>query len=151
MSAPTPHHAPPRTERAGLLGVVVRVLMAVVLGGAVGLIGTVAHRTQWADLPGGLVLALLLTVSAAMMCRAWSGLSTLLAAGAGWLVVVQLLATTGPGGDVLVPADLTGYVWTYGGLVLFAVAAFLPSRWFSDQVAPERGTDPAPHPARHHE
>lgn len=151
MSEPFPHHAPPRVERPGILGVVGRVLMAVALGGAVGLIGTVAHRTQWADLPLGLVLALVLTLSAAVMSRAWSGLSTLLGAGAGWLVVVQILATNGPGGDVLVPADLTGYVWTYGGLVLFAVAAFLPGAWFSDRPAGERVHGPTDGTARHPE
>jgi hypothetical protein len=128
-----------------MLRVVGRVLMAVVLGGAIGLIGTVAHRTQWHDLPLGLVAALLLTTSTAVMCRAWSGISTLLAAGAGWLVTVQLLAANGPGGDVLVPADATGYVWTYGGLVLFAVAAFLPAAWFAE------GHDDGTDRPRHHE
>ncbi|ANC30915.1 DUF6113 family protein [Isoptericola dokdonensis] len=114
-------------------GLVGRVLLALLLGAVIGLVGTVTHRSTWADLPVGLVLALVMTLATAVLCRAWTGTGALLAAGAGWLVTVQLLATDGPGGDVLVPADLTGYLWTYGGLVLFAVAAFLPRRWFDDE------------------
>ncbi|WP_343035819.1 DUF6113 family protein [Isoptericola sediminis] len=132
MISPPPHHVQ-RAPRAGSpLLVVWRLLLGLLLGAVVGLIGTVGHRMLWGDLPVGPVLGLALTLSAAVLCRAWSGVGTLLACGAGWLVTVQVLAAEGPGGDVLVPADAIGYVWTYGGLVLFAVAAFLPRRWFVD-------------------
>ncbi|WP_402464255.1 DUF6113 family protein [Isoptericola aurantiacus] len=127
-----PHHAQTEPARPGPVAVVGRLVLACLLGVAVGVIGTVAHRTEWADLPSGLVLALLLTTAAATLCRAWSGVGALLACGAGWLVAVQVLAATGPGGDVLVPAQTVGYVWTYGGLVPFVLVAFLPRRWFSD-------------------
>jgi len=127
-----PHHAHPAPVRRGPVATAGRILLAVLLGGAVGTIGTVAHRTSWADLPAGLVLALVLTTGAAFLCRAWSGIGTLLGCGAGWLVAVQLLAAAGPGGDVLVPADVVGFTWTYGGLVPFVVVAFLPRRWFED-------------------
>ncbi|PFG42483.1 hypothetical protein ATJ88_1145 [Isoptericola jiangsuensis] len=134
MSPSAPHHAQTPGTRPGALALTGRVLLALLLGGAIGLVGTLTHRSTWGDLPAGLVLALVMTLATAVMCRAWTGIGALLAAGAGWLVVVQLLATDGPGGDVLVPADVTGYVWTYGGLLLFAVAAFLPARWFADQA-----------------
>ncbi|WP_278236784.1 DUF6113 family protein [Isoptericola sp. AK164] len=129
-----PHHSPSAPRRSGVLLVVWRLVLGLLLGGVVGLIGTVGHRMAWWDLPLGLALALALTLSAAVLCRAWAGVGTLLACGAGWLVTVQLLAAEGPGGDVLVPADTVGYVWTYGGLLLFAVAAFLPRRWFVDDA-----------------
>ncbi|MFD6135075.1 DUF6113 family protein [Isoptericola sp. NPDC060257] len=110
-----------------------RTLLAVALGAVVGVLGTVAHRTQWHDLPVGIVLALAITLSTAVLCRAWAGLGPLLAAGAGWVMAVQVLAVAGPGGDVLVPAQAVGLVWTYGGLAMFLVAAFLPRSWFSDR------------------
>lgn len=138
-----PHHAStrPRTRRRVLLG---RAVLALLLGAAVGVIGTVAHRAEWAGLPTGLLMALGLTLSTAVLCRAWSGTATLLAAGAGWLVAVQVLAATGPGGDVLVPAQAVGYVWTYGGLLLVGVTAFLPRTWFVDEV--DAGADAGQQP-----
>lgn len=127
-----PHHAQSAGVRPRPVAAAGRLLMALLLGGTVGLLGTVAHRSEWADLPVGLVLALVLTASAAVLCRAWTGVGALLACGAGWLVVVQVLAAAGPGGDVLVPADVRGYLWTYGGLLPFVIVAFLPRRWFED-------------------
>jgi len=111
-----------------------RALLAVVLGAVIGVLGTVAHRTQWDDLPVGVVLALAITLSTAVLCRAWAGVGPLLAAGVGWVVAVQVLSVAGPGGDVLVPAQAVGLVWTYGGLAMFAVAAFLPRSWFADHA-----------------
>jgi len=106
-----------------------------VLGVIVGVVGTVAHRAQLLglDLPLGLVLALLAVLAAGVLSRAWGGLAGLLGYGIGWVAVVQLLAIEGPGGDVLVPGQAVGYVWIYGGLVVVAVAAFLPRTWFSDR------------------
>jgi len=129
----TPEHstAPARPGRWWVTAS--RVVLALALGAAVGVLGTVAHRTQWHDLPVGIVLALAITLSTAMLCRAWAGLGTLLAAGAGWVVAVQVLSVAGPGGDVLVPAQAVGLVWTYGGLAAFLVAAFLPRSWFTDR------------------
>ncbi|MFC8597847.1 DUF6113 family protein [Isoptericola sp. NPDC057191] len=110
-----------------------RAVLALALGAVVGVLGTVAHRTQWHDLPLGIVLALAITLSTAVLCRAWAGLGPLLAAGAGWVVAVQALSVAGPGGDVLVPAQAVGLVWTYGGLLMFLVGAFLPRSWFTDR------------------
>lgn len=132
MSSPAPHHAQSAPPRVPGRTLVVRGVLALLLGAIVGVIGTVSHRGEWAGLPTGLALALLLTLSTAVLCRAWSGTVTLLTAGAGWLVAVQLLSASGPGGDVLVPAQAVGYLWTYGGLLIFAVAAFLPRWWFAE-------------------
>ncbi|MCK9792249.1 DUF6113 family protein [Isoptericola sp. 4D.3] len=140
----TPDHATPPRASATTPGPVrpgrwwrsvVRTVLALVLGAVVGVLGTVAHRTQWNDLPLGVVLALAITLSTAVLCRAWAGLGPLLAAAAGWVVAVQVLSVAGPGGDVLVPAQAVGLVWTYGGVAMFLVAAFLPRSWFSDRRA----------------
>ncbi|WP_235915412.1 DUF6113 family protein [Puerhibacterium puerhi] len=127
---PAPGSRGPRTA-GDLLGVLVRTLLAVVLGAVLGALGTVTHLTTWLGLPAGLVLALALTASTAVLTRAWAGYGTLLAGAVGWLVAVQALSVQGPGGDVLVPATVPGLVWTYGGLVVWGVAAFLPRRWFA--------------------
>jgi hypothetical protein len=135
IPVPEPHHgAAPHHSRARGHGarVLARTLLAVVLGATVGVLGTVAHRATWQDLPAGIALALAITLSSAVLSRAWAGVGTLLACGAGWVVAVQALALEGPGGDVLVPAQSVGLVWTYGGMALFLVAAFLPRAWFAD-------------------
>lgn len=127
-----------------------RVLLAVLLGAVVGTVGTVAHRTQLGDagLPVGLVLALLVTVVAGVLVRAWTGWGGLLGYGAGWVAAVQLLSLRGPGGDVLVPAGTVGLVWAYGGLVAVGIVAFLPRSWFSERpVRRRRDLAPAPHAA----
>ena len=127
-------------RRRGAIG---RALLAVVLGLVMGVLGTAAHRTTWLDLPVGIILALALTLSTAVLCRAWSGLGGMLAAGGGWLVAVQVLSLSGPGGDVLVPAEAVGMAWSYGGLAVFVVAAFLPRSWFTDPPTPGRHDDSA--------
>ncbi|WP_251153240.1 DUF6113 family protein [Cellulosimicrobium sp. Marseille-Q4280] len=106
------------------------------IGAIVALVGTVAHRAPVVDLPAlhlGLVLALLAVLAAGVLSRAWGGYAGLLGYGIGWVVVVQLLSLSGPGGDVLVPSQVVGYVWIYGGLLVVALAAFLPRSWFSER------------------
>src|SRR5690606_37541017 len=88
VSSPAPHHAQSAPPRVPGRTLVVRGVLALLLGATVGVIGTVSHRGEWAGLPTGLALALLLTLSTAVLCRAWSGTVTLLTAGAGWLVAV---------------------------------------------------------------
>ena len=109
------------------------------LGGLVGATGTVIHRA-WT--PWGVMGCLALVLASAVLARAWVGLLGLLAYGIGWVVVVQVLSLTGPGGDVLIPAgQVIGYVWIVGGMLMIAVAAFVPRRWFADAppdaVAPD--------------
>ncbi|ACZ29995.1 hypothetical protein Xcel_0964 [Xylanimonas cellulosilytica DSM 15894] len=123
--------------RPGLARTVWRVVLAAALGVAVAALGTATHRTLWQDLPVGLVIALALTASTALLCRAWSGLATLAAAGAGWVIAMQVLSPQGAGGDVLVtdpgaaiPASWAGVAWTWGGIVVIGIVAFLPRRWF---------------------
>ncbi len=103
---------------------------ALVLGVAVGALGTALHR---ASAPWGLVLCLALVASAAVLVRAWSGGVTLVGLAVGVLVSVQVLAGRGPGGDVLVPAsDALGWLWAIGAVVVLVVVAMLPRSWFAD-------------------
>ena len=130
--------APREPERPGVARTVGRMLLAAALGVAVAALGTATHRTLWSGLPVGLVIALALTVSTALLCRAWSGLATLAAAGIGWLLAVQVMSVPGAGGDVLVtdpgaliPVAWASVAWTWGGILLIGVVAFLPARWFA--------------------
>lgn len=134
MSDPLPPAAPlpsstSSTASRGRASLVLGYLVALLLGGLVGTVGTIAHRL-W--VPGVLVLALLVVLAAGVMVRAWIGTGGLVAYGLGWLVLVQLAATTGPGGDVLLPGQAISYVWMGGGMLMVGVAAFAPRRWFTD-------------------
>lgn len=127
-----------------------RALLCVVLGLVVGAVGTVMHRVVVTDhlLPVGIVVALLAVLAGGTLARAWAGYAGLVGYALGWVVAVQVLASDGPGGDLLVPNQTVGLVWVYGGMAVVAVAAFLPWSWFSDQPvrrAPEVGTNPETH------
>ncbi|GAB3171774.1 hypothetical protein GCM10027059_40560 [Myceligenerans halotolerans] len=125
-------------DRPRLGSVIVRVLLAVALGLVIGALGTVVHRYGDESWYSGMVLALAITAASAIMCRAWSGYGALLAFAGGWVVAVQLMSLPGSGGDVLVPAGTLGLAWTYAGVALLGVAAFLPASWFREE--PVRGT-----------
>lgn len=131
----------PNGNRPRLGPVIVRVLLAVALGLVIGALGTAVHRYGDESWYAGMALALAITVTTAVMCRAWSGYGALLAFAGGWVVAVQLMSLRGSGGDVLVPAGTTGLVWTYGGVLLLGVAAFLPGSWFREVPVREPGED----------
>ncbi|SDC53718.1 hypothetical protein SAMN05216410_1856 [Sanguibacter gelidistatuariae] len=104
-------------------------LCVLLLGAAVGLVGTIMHR-QW--MPWILIVALLTVTVAGVLVRAWLGSGGLIPYGIGWLVVVQAFAAQGPGGDIIMPAQSISYVWMIGGMVMIGVAAFAPRKWFRD-------------------
>lgn len=120
---------------------IVRTLLAVLLGVVMGGLGTVVHRFGDESWYLGLALALALTVAAGVLARAWAGYGTLLGFGVGWVAMVQALSLPGSGGDVVVPAGVLGMVWSYSGVAVLAVVAFLPSSWFSE--VPARRDRPA--------
>lgn len=110
--------------------VLARPLVAFVLGALVGLTGTGVHRWQQ---PWGLVLALVSVLAAAVLVRAWTGWTGMLALALGVFGAVSLLGQAGPGGDVVVAAQPVGYAWYLGGLVV-ALAGLAPRRWFATDV-----------------
>ncbi|NMM17580.1 MAG: hypothetical protein HHJ14_10735 [Cellulomonas sp.] len=125
-------------------GALVRAAVALILGGVVGTVGTVAHR---AIAPWGVVAALVLVLAAGVAVRAWSGYASLVAYAGGLFLLVQVLAQSGPGGDVLVPAgESIGWVWIIGAPLVTGAAAFAPRRWFSDEplVRTHRTRSPRP-------
>jgi hypothetical protein len=125
-------------------GALVRAAVALILGGVVGTVGTVAHR---AIAPWGVVAALVLVLAAGVAVRAWSGYVSLVAYAGGLFLLVQVLSQSGPGGDVLVPAgDSIGWVWIIGAALVTGTAAFAPRRWFSDEpmVRTHRTRSPRP-------
>ncbi len=114
-----------------------RALASVLIGAVVGLVGTVAHRIVIgsAELPVGIVLALLAVCTGAVFVRAWAGWVALFAYAGAVMVVVWLLAFGSAGGDVLVPGQAVGNVWVIGSSVVAALVAFAPRSWFVDRSA----------------
>lgn len=126
-----------------------KAVVAFAAGVAVGVVGTTMHRSSP---PWCAILALVLVLSGGFLLRAWGGLVVLLGYGLGVLVSVQVLAQTGPGGDVLVPSGdavswgWLGWLWVLGSVVMVVVAALAPRRWFADAPAapvPTGGEPPA--------
>ncbi|WP_051275069.1 hypothetical protein [Cellulomonas sp. URHD0024] len=117
-----------------------KTVLTVGVGFVVGLIGTIMHRSVQ---PWGLVLALLLVLTAATTARALGGLVAWIGFVAGLGVTVLALSQEGPGGDVLIPSGpKLGVVWLVGSMVLAVAAMFLPRAWFSDAPRPARPARP---------
>lgn len=113
-----------------------KTVLTVVAGFVVGAIGTIMHRSIR---PWGLVLALLLVLTAAITARAFGGVVAWIGFVVGLGVTVLVLSQTGPGGDVLMPSgQRIGLVWLLGSLVVAVVAMLLPGSWFSDEPRPAR-------------
>lgn len=118
-------------------GTVVAVLLAGLLGVVLAALGTATHRTIVAGFPVGLVLALAMTLAGALMVRAWRGLPALATMAVGWLVAMQILSLARPSGDVLladpgaaIPLPWLSVAFSWAGLLVTGVVAFLPRRWF---------------------
>jgi hypothetical protein len=123
-------------------------ILAVLAGAVVGLLGAFHHSRDaevlGVDLPVGLiagVAALVLTqlLAQALLLRG-AGPSLVLF---GWLVVVVVLGTSRPEGDLVIPAGTSGEGFLYGGFVVGLVVAFVlavRSRGASSatEVAPSR-------------
>ena len=123
-------------------------VLALPVGAAVGVAGTLGARRQLAvlgtDLPVGLGLALVATFLAVALpgaltrSRLGAGLGA-----AGWVVAVGVLMTGRPEGDVLVAGDALGLSWLGGGLVAVAVGVLAPAGYSvtrSESSAPESGS-----------
>lgn len=119
----------------------VRAFLAFLLGLVLGALGTVVHRGA---IPWGLLAAVALVLAATVMVRAWGGWAAFVGLAGGVFLSVQLLAQSGPGGDVLVPggdhvkAPWIGWVWIVGAMVALVLGALAPKSWFDDRPRPPR-------------
>lgn len=101
--------------------VVVRALLLVpaALAGAVaGLLGSFVHALEPGGLPLGLLLAAALSAAVFVTSGLAAGRPGAVAAAGGWLLVVLLLASQRPEGDLVVPGSTEGYLWLLGGMLV---------------------------------
>ena len=121
----------PSFSEQGIVARVFACLIAVIVGVAVGILGTVNHQSTLtlldADIPLGVISAL---VTAAAL---FIGLRLVFAhraptafAALGTLAVLWLFAQEGPGGSVLIPANTVGYLWSFGVPLLAAMVLAWP-------------------------
>ncbi|WP_344600863.1 DUF6113 family protein [Sporichthya brevicatena] len=131
--------------------------LPVVLGTAVGLAAlgfvlgaggsflqarTVFAGVRW---PLGCVFVLVVlgavALSAGMLTRSRLAVGTL---AAGWVISVLVFTAGRPEGDVIIAADLAGYLYLFGGVTVLAVVSSLP---FATLPTPAASTDPKSPPA----
>jgi N-acetyl-1-D-myo-inositol-2-amino-2-deoxy-alpha-D-glucopyranoside deacetylase len=106
-------------------------VLALVLGLAVGALGTITHQVEVTlaavAIPVGVALALAVAGCLLLGLRLVFGSRTpALLASAGLVVTLIVLGQAGPGGSVLIPANIAGYVWTYGVPLFAAVVLAWP-------------------------
>lgn len=134
---------------------VVLAIVATVVGALVGLVLTAVHQSTitilGARVPWGIVAALALTTALVLGLRLIY--DTRVAAGfasLGVLLMSALLATATPGGTVLIPGNVTGYIWTFAPVLIVLLVVGWPrvnrqaSRSSRDNIelnSPVKGAD----------
>lgn len=116
------------------LGRVARVigcLLALVVGTALGGIGTVNHQLVLAvaglRIPSGAILALLLVAALTAGLRLVFDTRVIpFFAGVGIVGAIGILTVGSAGGSVLVPANPAGYAWSYGAAIIVALVLAWP-------------------------
>ena len=101
----------------------VAALRAIALALAVGVLGTVMHQTNVNGLPFGVVGALVIVLVVALNLRdnrasGW----VFFAALAGFIFFIGMDIHA----DKMIPANLSGYLWSFGGVTLAAFVAMFP-------------------------
>lgn len=123
-----PHSA---SRRAGggrtVLAAAVHVAL-LVLGFAVGVLGSFVHAVSLVWAPVGLLWAYVLTAALLAVGRLVTGArSGAAAVAAGWVAALLLLSAPRPEGDLVVTGSLVGYAWLLGGLVVCAAGIGWPT------------------------
>ena len=117
-----------------------RLLVCALAGLGVGIMGTLMHRMgAMNNLPYGLVLALLLVAASTWAARLRSGAFGVACHLVTCWMAVWVLATWGPGGDVLTPIGFggavpffsqhAGSVWLFGVIIVTLAVLAAPRRW----------------------
>jgi len=119
-----------------MLRLVIQALVASLASALATAAGTIWHRAQVTvgpiePIPLGLILGLVTALAVMVFLRAAFGGAGIVGAGVGAFAVTQLAAQRDTGGGLLIQADVLGYTWVYGALLLVALVAFCPRRWFS--------------------
>ena len=113
------------------LGKVVLIVALTAVGAVAGIVGSFVHDVSvellGVRLPVGVLLALGLA-AAAFALAGWLLRNRLavLAPGTGWLVPVLVMSVPRSEGDLVVVANLAGYVFLLGGSVLIGLGVALP-------------------------
>ncbi|MBC7298110.1 MAG: hypothetical protein H5T82_04375 [Demequina sp.] len=93
------------------------------LGVAVTTVGVGAHRSLGYF---GAILGILIVLLVGVFAKAWQGWSGFIAYAVAWGVMAMVYASQGPGGSILVAADVRGKLWLYGGVAAVAIVAAVP-------------------------
>jgi N-acetyl-1-D-myo-inositol-2-amino-2-deoxy-alpha-D-glucopyranoside deacetylase len=106
-------------------------VVALVLGVGVGVLGTVTHPSTitvvGASIPVGLIAAILVVTALMIGLRLiFDSRSPVTFAAIGVAIVLLVFAQAGPGGSVLIPADVAGYTWTFGVPLIAALVIVWP-------------------------
>jgi N-acetyl-1-D-myo-inositol-2-amino-2-deoxy-alpha-D-glucopyranoside deacetylase len=116
----TPSEEPTPT----LLSLIFAGVLALLVGGALGLLGTIGH--QHAP-PLGILLSLTAVAGLIVGLRMiYDGRLVPLLAAVGVIGVEAALAMPGMGGSVLIPSNVIGYAWTLGPVIIAVVALGWP-------------------------
>ncbi len=110
---------------------IVTCLLAVVLGAFLGIFLTVAHQASvliaGLTVPWGVIAALLIIAAFGVGLRLVSQTRIVTGCAAiGWLGATALLTVQSPGGSILVPDNATGYLFSYGSVLLTALILAWP-------------------------
>ena len=116
-------------------------IITLALGAAIGGIATVNHQFSVTvvgfDLPLGIIVTLLIVAALLVGLRmVFDGRLMATIAAIGMLVVIGILSQASSGGSVLVPANLAGYLLTYGtaAITLVALAWPTPGTFTRDKI-----------------
>lgn len=121
---------------------------AALVGGVYGVAGTIAHSVMWGPIPIGIIVAAIACAAILIAVRALThDRGAAVAAGVGMIGMLVLISGVGPGGSIVVPASLSGQIWTYlvAGIVLLVIA------WPSFSRVPVRTIAPAAQEPEAHE
>nr|WP_283135548.1 DUF6113 family protein [Rhizohabitans arisaemae] len=119
--------------------------MLFMLGVMTGFVGGFQHGWYLGGVPASAV-GLVLFLFTVLLWAGWSMRSKLAAftPAAGWLIVSFLFSTPRGEGDLVIAANLAGYVYLYGGALMVLAAVLLTKSarpWTTRQLP---GSDPLP-------
>jgi hypothetical protein len=124
-------------------------VVALLLGVVFGMLGTVVNQAMIGWFPIGLVMGCLASILLLLGLRLILPTRTVaLLAAVGLVGIVAALTLQSPGGSVLIPADVQGYVWTFAPTVISLVVLAWPRRPLARAARPQNQSPLQPEPAQ---